>query len=196
MIEQATRLNKMVTSLLDISRLQLGQLSIEPLPMDLGALAERLVQEAQPILSEHAVEYVPPDEPIVINGDELRLEQALQNLIQNAVKYSPDGGAVEVRISRRNGHALVAVTDRGIGIPSEALPQLFTRFYRAPNVDPQHISGLGVGLYVVREIVELHGGSVEVESHVGVGSTFTLVLPLLEEVSVSDDAGREMRNAK
>jgi signal transduction histidine kinase/CheY-like chemotaxis protein len=186
-IEQATRLNKMVSSLLDISRLQLGQLSIEPAPMDLGGLAERLVQEARPILSEHVIEYLPSEEPILINGDELRLEQALQNLIQNAVKYSPEGGSVEVRISRRDGHALVAVSDHGIGIPPEALPQLFTRFYRAPNVDPQHISGLGVGLYVVKEIVELHGGTVEVESHVGAGSTFTLVLPLLEAVGVGGE---------
>ena len=76
--------------------------------------------------------------------------------------------------------AQVAVIDHGIGIPSEALPQLFARFYRAPNVDPQHISGLGVGLYVVKEIVELHGGLVEVVSEVGAGSTFTLVLPLAE----------------
>jgi signal transduction histidine kinase len=156
--------------------------------MDLRGLAERLVREAHPILSEHTIAYSGPDGPVWISGDELRLEQALQNLIQNAVKYSPGGGTVEVHVGRRppgsvrgEGQALVAVTDHGIGIPEEAIPRLFTRFYRAPNVDPQHISGLGVGLYVVREIVELHGGAVEVESRVGAGSTFTLALPLLEE---------------
>jgi signal transduction histidine kinase/DNA-binding response OmpR family regulator len=181
--EQAMRLSKMVASLLDISRLQLGQLSIERAPLDLGALAARLVEEARPLLSEHSIEYIGPSSPVLISGDELRLEQALQNLIQNAVKYSPEGGAIVIRVECQEHDRLasVAVVDPGIGIPAEALPQLFHRFYRAPNVDPQHISGLGVGLYVVKEIVELHGGTVEVRSEVGAGSTFRLNIPLLEE---------------
>jgi signal transduction histidine kinase/CheY-like chemotaxis protein len=177
--DQATRLSKMVTSLLDISRLQLGQLSIEPTVLDLGALAARLVEETRPLLLQHSIEYIGTHTPVLISGDELRLEQALQNLIQNAVKYSPDGGAITVRVACDTTRASVAVTDSGIGIPPEALPQLFQRFYRAPNVDPQHISGLGVGLYVVKEIVELHGGNAAVNSEVGAGSTFTLSIPLL-----------------
>jgi signal transduction histidine kinase/DNA-binding response OmpR family regulator len=177
--EQATRLSKMVASLLDISRLQLGQLSIEPLPLDLGALAARLVEETRPLLMQHSIDYTGTRDPALISGDELRLEQALQNLIQNAVKYSPEGGTITVHVACDTTRAAVAVTDTGIGIPPDALPQLFERFYRAPNVDPQHISGLGVGLYVVKEIVELHGGSVDVRSEVGVGSTFTLSIPLL-----------------
>ena len=179
--DQATRLSKMVTSLLDISRLQLGQLSIEPMPLDLGALAARLVEETRPLLSQHSIEYIGTRALVLISGDELRLEQALQNLIQNAVKYSPDGGAIIVRVACDATRASVAVTDSGIGIPPEALSQLFQRFYRAPNVDPQHISGLGVGLYVVKEIVELHGGTVDVSSEVGAGSTFTLSIPLLAQ---------------
>ncbi|MEO7909569.1 MAG: ATP-binding protein [Roseiflexaceae bacterium] len=177
--DQAARLSKMVTSLLDISRLQLGQLSINPMQLDLGALAARLVEETRPLLSQHSIEYVGTLTPALVSGDELRLEQALQNLIQNAVKYSPEGGAISVRVACDATRASVAVTDAGIGIPPEALSQLFQRFYRAPNVDPQHISGLGVGLYVVKEIVELHGGTADVSSAVGNGSTFTLSLPLL-----------------
>jgi signal transduction histidine kinase/DNA-binding response OmpR family regulator len=204
-LDQAARLNRMVTSLLDISRLQLGQLSIEPVPMDLRRLAERLVDEARPLLAQHDINYTGPNDPVFINGDELRLEQALQNLIQNAVKYSPEGGTIEVRVvhhsagARAAGQdqmAVVEVADHGIGIPPDAVPQLFTRFYRAPNVDPQHISGLGVGLYVVKEIVELHGGAVEVASEIGGGSTFRLILPLLEDVSISHDDQQEMHNAK
>jgi signal transduction histidine kinase/DNA-binding response OmpR family regulator len=179
--DQATRLSKMVASLLDISRLQLGQLSIEPLPLDLGVLAARLVEEARPLLGLHSIEYIGTPVPALISGDELRLEQALQNLIQNAIKYSPDGGSIKVRVSSDATHATVAVTDAGIGIPPEALSQLFERFYRAPNVDPQHISGLGVGLFVVKQIVELHGGTVDVSSEVGLGSTFTLSIPLLAQ---------------
>lgn len=182
--DQAGRLSKMVTSLLDISRLQLGQLSIEPLPLDLGALAARLVQETRPLLVRHSIEYIGTHAPVLISGDELRLEQALQNLIQNAIKYSPAGGMITVRVVCDDARASVEVTDAGIGIPPEALPQLFDRFYRAPNVDPQHISGLGVGLFVVREIVELHGGTAEVSSEVGVGSTFTLSIPLLQDAEM------------
>jgi len=177
--DQAMRLSKMVTSLLDISRLQLGQLSIEPVPLDLGELAERLVRETRPLLFQHTIEYIGAAEPALISGDELRLEQALQNLIQNAVKYSPDGGAITVRVEYDDSKAAVSVTDAGIGIPPEALPRLFHRFYRAPNVDPQHISGLGVGLYVVKEIVALHGGTIDVSSEVGAGSTFLFTIPLM-----------------
>jgi signal transduction histidine kinase len=179
----AMRLNKMIVSLLDISRLQLGQLSIEAGPLDLGSLAARLVEETRPLLSEHTIAYYGSDEPALINGDELRLEQAIQNLIQNAIKYSPKGGAIQVRLERNGTHASISIVDPGIGIPAEALPQLFHRFYRAPNVDSQHISGLGVGLYVVKEIVELHGGMVEVQSDEGTGSTFTLTMPLLVEAA-------------
>src|SRR4029078_6387521 len=171
--------------LLDISRLQLGQLSIEPLPLALGALAARLVQETRPLLLQHSIDYIGTDDQVLINGDELRLEQALQNLLQNAVKYSPDGGAISVRVACDASCSSVAVTDSGIGMPPEGLPQLFQRFYRAPNVDPQHISGLGVGLFVVKEIVELHGGTVGVSSEVGTGSTFTLSIPLLAQPEIT-----------
>jgi signal transduction histidine kinase len=179
--DQAARLSKMVTSLLDISRLQLGQLSIEPVPLDLGELAERLVRETRPLLSQHTIEYIGAGESALISGDELRLEQALQNLIQNAIKYSPDGGAITVCVDQDDRQASVSVTDTGIGIPPDALPRLFHRFYRAPNVDPQHISGLGVGLYVVKEIVGLHGGTINVRSEVGAGSTFVFTIPLIGE---------------
>jgi signal transduction histidine kinase len=116
----------------------------------------------------------------MISGDELRLEQVLQNLIGNAIKYSPNGGQVVVRAEQGDPYACISVEDQGIGIPASALPRLFSRFYRASNVNPQHISGLGVGLYVVKEIVALHGGDVMVDSHEGAGSTFTVRLPLLD----------------
>jgi signal transduction histidine kinase len=104
----------------------------------------------------------------------------IQNLIQNAIKYSPSGGRVTVQVERQAANACIRVSDQGIGIPAAALPQLFRRFYRAPNADSQHISGMGIGLYVVKEIVELHGGTVEVASQESQGSTFTISLPLLK----------------
>jgi signal transduction histidine kinase len=99
--------------------------------------------------------------------------------VQNAVRYSPQGGPITVRLAAQDGEARISVTDRGIGIPAEALPNLGRRFYRAANVEQHQISGLGIGLYVVREIVALHGGQLDVTSTEGAGSTFTIRLPLL-----------------
>jgi signal transduction histidine kinase len=118
-----------------------------------------------------------PAEPLIIMGDALRLEQVIQNLLQNAIKYSPAGGPVVARAFVREQMACLMVEDQGIGIPAAALPQLFARFYRAPNAEERRIGGMGVGLYVVREIMELHGGRVEVASAEGAGSSFTICLP-------------------
>ncbi len=179
--EQSSRLHRMVLALLDISRLESGQLSIERVPLDLTALARRVVEETRSANDGRQIEFHAPAEPLPVAADELRLEQVLQNLIQNALKYSPDGQPVHVRVERRSDRAAVAVTDRGIGIPAAALPRLFGRFYRAPNAEAQQIGGVGVGLYVVKEIVTLHGGDVAVESVEGQGSTFTISLPLLAD---------------
>jgi signal transduction histidine kinase len=117
------------------------------------------------------------DTPLLVQGDELRLEQVVHNLIGNAVKYSPAGGLVRLTLQQRGEQVSLAVTDHGMGISAAALPHLFDRFYRAPNAADHAISGLGIGLYVVHEIVVLHGGTVTVTSEEGVGSTFTVVLP-------------------
>lgn len=181
LVEQANRLNKMITALLDISRLQTGQFSIQREPVDLCALVLRLAEELRPALDQHTISVSANRSPLPVIGDELRLEQVLHNLIQNAIKYSPQGGAIEVCLERRGQQATVAVIDRGIGIPADALPHLFSRFYRANNVQDQQISGIGLGLYVVSEIVALHGGSVTVVSEEGNGSTFTIFLPLADQ---------------
>lgn len=177
-VEQTNRLNQMVLVLLDISRIETGQLAIERQTVDVCALVSRIVAEVQLTLYDREIRIDCSLKAAHIQGDELRLEQALQNLIQNALKYSGKGDPVVVTVSQREGHVAVAVRDQGIGIPQSALPQLFERFYRAGNVAQRHISGLGIGLYVVQQIVELHGGTVTVESVEGKGSTFTVYLPL------------------
>jgi len=176
-VEQARRLGKMIAALLDLSQIEMGQLSIEHEPVDVCALVRRVVAEVRPALDQHRVECVGTDAPLLVEGDELRLEQVLQNLIQNAIKYSPEGGLVVVRVEQRGGQAYVAVADQGIGIPPQALPRLFERLYRASNVDEWQIRGMGIGLHVVREIIALHGGTVEVQSEEGRGSTFAFSLP-------------------
>jgi signal transduction histidine kinase len=176
--EQARRLSRMIAALLDISRLEQGKLSIERAQVDLQALVERVVDEVQPGLTGHIVEHLASDERLIIEGDELRLEQVLQNLIGNAVKYSLQGGVVQVQLARQADRACISVTDHGMGIPAEDIPHLFERYYRASNIDGERITGMGIGLYIVKEIVTLHGGSVEIQSELGTGSTFTVYLPL------------------
>jgi PAS domain S-box-containing protein len=177
-VEQVHRLNKMVVALLDVSRIATGQLSIEAEVVDLCALAQRIVDEVQPALDKHTVQSQIPEETVLIDGDELRLEQVLHNLVANAIKYSPEGGPVVVRVERDGDQARIMVRDRGMGIPKTDQPQLFERFYRASNAHAKHLGGMGVGLFVVKEIVGLHGGTVEVSSTEGEGSTFIVTMPL------------------
>lgn len=179
-VSQSIRLTQMVNAMLDISRLEHGQLTIEQASCDICALARQVVDELQPTITRHSLIYNGLSEPVIVNGDALRLEQVLQNLIDNAVKYSPDGGVIEVRVERGAQWGCIIVADQGVGISAEELPRLFQRFYRVGNADSQHVIGMGVGLYVVQEIARLHGGLIEVASREGQGSTFTVKLPLAE----------------
>jgi signal transduction histidine kinase/DNA-binding response OmpR family regulator len=176
--QQAKRLNKMIELLLDLSRIESGQLEIERQPVDLTLLTGRIVEEVQRTLELHTLEFSAPPEPVVIEGDETRLEQVVQNLVQNAIKYSPEGGAVAVRIERAGGRVTLAVRDEGIGIPAQALPNLFNPFYRAEHASARGIGGLGLGLHVVHHIVRAHEGSISVDSKQGGGSTFVVELPV------------------
>jgi signal transduction histidine kinase len=175
---QTRRLQQMVEALLDVTRLESGHLSLHRELLDLGALVQRIVAEVQPTLSMHTITTTTRGTGLIVDGDPLRLEQVLQNIIQNAVKYSPAGGAIAIETFTQDQSVCVSVADQGMGIPQESVQRLFSRFYRAANVDDRQISGMGIGLYVVKEIVTLHGGSVAVESIEGAGSTFTICLPL------------------
>ncbi len=177
-IEKATqRLLNLIDTLVDLSYLQAGQLCLWYQPINLCQLARRVVADLQPTL-RHQVELTCVDEALIVEGDERRLALVLDNLLQNAIKYSPRGGAITVRIARRESEACMTVCDHGIGIPEADQVHLFERFYRASNVDHSTIGGMGVGLYLVQEIVTRHGGRVEVESVEGQGSIFTVCLSL------------------
>ncbi|MCU0492095.1 MAG: ATP-binding protein [Chloroflexaceae bacterium] len=178
--QQAIRINRMLNALLDVSRLEVGQLTIEQVPVNLTSMVQRMVDEIRPTLSLHKLEAQLPPEPLMIVGDELRLEQVVLNLLQNAIKYSPKGGQIRIQVERDGDHANITVQDEGIGVPHDAQAHLFSRFYRAKNVDSaRQIPGMGIGLYVVREVVTRHGGCVNVESEEGHGSTFTVSLPAM-----------------
>jgi CheY-like chemotaxis protein len=115
--------------------------------------------------------------PILVQGDAERLEQALVNVLQNAIKYTPEGGQITVDLQRDGGEARISVKDPGIGVPKEEQEKLFQRFFRAGYATTRNYSGLGIGLFVSNEIVRRHGGRFEVESEVGSGSRFTICLP-------------------
>jgi signal transduction histidine kinase len=163
-----------------VSRIEAGQLAIASAPTDIAALAHQVAAEVQIGRPERRIAVEVADAPLMVSGDALRLEQVFQNLLQNALKYSEPSTLVTLSLRRLGGEVAVAVRDQGIGIPAESLPHLFERFYRASNAAHSPISGLGIGLAVVREIVALHGGRVAVESAEGQGSTFTVFLPALE----------------
>jgi len=190
--DQVVRLNKMISSLLDVSRLQSGQFALQLAALDLHELAVRAVEELRPTLDSHTVAVVDENGPLPVLADELRLHQVLQNLLQNAAKYSPAGGRIEVRVSREGEWACVTVSDQGIGIPTEAIPHLFTRFFRAANAEERRIGGIGLGLYVVHEIVKMHNGAIDVDSRLGQGSVFRVRLPLVAEELARPGAARRL----
>ncbi len=178
-VSEALRLSAMVDALLDLSRLRGGHLQLERRPLDLRAVAQRIADEVQPGLVRHELHMSLSEQPALVDGDALRLEQVVRNLVQNAIKYSPDGGEVALGVAAEGDQMLLTVRDQGLGIPQEALAHLFERYYRVGNSATSSIGGLGVGLFVVNEIVRMHGGAVTVESIQGQGSTFSVWLPSL-----------------
>lgn len=179
-VQQGQRINHLINSMLDISRLETGQLSLNCMLINLSYVLKQAVDEIQPSFVRHRVAFDLPEQPIMIYADTLRLVQAFQNLLQNAIKYSPDGGKIGIELAVQGEWAMVCISDQGIGISAEALPRLFQCYYRAKDEAAHHMGGLGVGLYLVREMVTLHGGEIRAESVVGQGSSFTVLLPLKE----------------
>ncbi|RZM11568.1 MAG: ATP-binding protein, partial [Pedobacter sp.] len=119
-----------------------------------------------------------PCETINVYADKVKINHVISNLLNNAVKYSPNGVHIEIRCEHKNGFAQVSIKDQGIGIPPEDQPNLFERYYRVQNQNTKHISGFGIGLYLSSEIVKAHQGKIWVESSVGDGSTFYFTLPV------------------
>jgi signal transduction histidine kinase len=186
-IDQATtRLVDLTDDLLDVTRLQGGRLEMRIEPADLVALVRRVTARARVTAPERAIEVTADVEHVVVAMDTARIEQVVTNLLNNAIKYSPSGGAVRVSVSANaeTGVACLTVRDEGIGIPAAQQAHVFSRFVRAENAKREGISGTGLGLYLCRELVERHGGRIWFDSQEGHGSAFFVELPL-----VRDDAG-------
>jgi signal transduction histidine kinase len=174
----ADRLLQLVNDLLFVARLEAGELNLQPSELDLAALARQSVSEAEPRASAGGVELTcETDGTVLVQADKGRMFQVLDNLVSNAIKFTPSGGGVKVSVGPANGVVRLKVTDTGIGIDPDEQAQLFERFFRTATVSEQQIPGTGLGLYIAREIIEAHGGSIEVESRPGEGSSFCVELP-------------------
>ena len=181
----AARLGELTDDLLDMARLQAGQLELHPEPTDLVPLVQRAVTRLQLTTERHSIVLVPSVERLVLSIDPRRIEQVLSNLISNAIKYSPKGGAIEVTIAEESERqeALLSVRDPGIGIPAQQQAQIFQRFVQADNARAYGIEGTGLGLYLCRALVERHGRRIWFESVEGQGSTFFFTLPVVSKAA-------------
>lgn len=176
-VDQADRLNRLVTDLLDASRVASGHLELRPRPTDLVELLRKSVEEIQASSPRHMIRLDIPESPVMGTWDPERLEQVTHNLLGNAVKYSPEGGEILVTLRSSSSEVELTVRDRGRGIPPAALPRLFDRFYR---VDEAALTaqGMGLGLHITRSFVEAHGGTIRAESAgLGHGAAFIVALP-------------------
>jgi hypothetical protein len=176
----AQRLATLASDVLALSRIEHGELEIADERVDLVALLAKVIEAFGDSATIRLSAEVPS---AVVRGDTERLRQAFDNLLRNAAKYSPEGSPIDVELRRVGENFTVEVRDRGMGIPEEDIPRLFTRFSRGSNARRAKIAGTGLGLFIVKMIVERHGGSVGVKSALGEGSTFTVVLPSVEAES-------------
>jgi signal transduction histidine kinase len=178
--EAAQRLIDLVNDLLDISRLERGRLTVEPVPVRLGDLTQSVLDETALILRDkgHVVSVSGGDAVPAVLADVQLLRQVVLNLTSNAIKYTPAGGAIAIAMRPEAGRVTWAITDNGIGIPGASRARLFEKFYRADNAAAVETEGTGLGLYLVRLILEHLGGHIQCESTEGQGSTFTLTLPV------------------
>jgi PAS domain S-box-containing protein len=179
---QVGHLTRLVDDLLDVSRIRRGKIRLEKQPVELAAAVAAAVETSRPLIESHRhqLEVRLPPEPLRLEADPIRLAQVLSNLLNNAAKYTPDGGRIRLAVAAEDGSAVIRVTDTGLGIPAEMLGKVFDLFAQVERSLHRAEGGLGLGLALVRRLVEMHGGGVEAHSDgPGKGSEFVVRLPLL-----------------
>jgi signal transduction histidine kinase len=196
-IERNTRIQvQLIEDLLDVSRIISGKLHLERATTELGVVISSALEAVRPAAAAKGVRVVAAALPAGVSvwADAARLHQVLWNLLSNAVKFTPAEGTVEVRLERADGRAVIRVCDTGRGIDPAFQPYIFERFRQADSSSTRHEGGLGLGLAIVRHLVEMHGGSVRAESEgPGRGATFIVTLPLGEEPAIAPTAGEPAR---
>ena len=175
-IEESDRLMSLLNALMDLAEAESGSMAVRREPVDLRAIAEDAAELYTPMAEEKGVRVeLTPGPPVMVPGDQNRLAQAIANLIDNAVKYTPSGGRVDLDVRAAPANAILTVTDTGPGIPAHDLPRIWERLYRGDHSRSER--GLGLGLSLVKAIVEAHGGTVSAASHPGSGARFEMSLP-------------------
>lgn len=178
-LEETQRLSKIVESLLSISRLEAGEARVQPVRLDFAELVRTTADQMKLLAEEKRISLTSNgSEPVDVDADPSRLKQVVVNLLDNAIKYTPEGGEVSVSVMQQHGHAVLEITDTGLGISPSDLPHVFERFYRADKARSRQMGGTGLGLSIVRSICLAHGGQVIVNSTEGHGSLFRVELPL------------------
>ncbi len=192
MERQTTQLTHLVDDLMDMSRITQGRLQLRRKPRDLVAIVQAALADLRGMIDAagHHLALQLPAHPVWVDGDEVRLTQVISNLITNAVKYTPDGGRISIGVAEQAGTVAVSIRDSGIGIAQEALASVFTMFSQLKPALERSQGGLGIGLALVRGLVELHGGQVRADSDgAGHGSVFTVALPVLATVPAAAPCG-------
>lgn len=184
--KDAQRLNRLVTDVVDLDRMESGRMSLQPVDVDLNAIIAEAVAHIGPDAPAHPVRLELEVGLSTVSGDRDKLTQVVSNLLSNAIKFAPGGGEVVIRSRSGARLAHVTVQDHGPGIPAEALEEVFERYSRLGSTQP--IQGIGLGLPIVRQIAELHGGTSWAESELGVGSTFHFTVPFAVPFAVPQDA--------
>ena len=174
---QAEHLERLVNDLLDLSRVQWGNLNLHYTSFYLADVLAESVRSAQVSAEQHSIYLDIQTQETRIEADQPRISQIIGNILDNAVKYSPQGGQITIRLEKQNNDYLVSIIDQGIGISPEYLDHIFERFYRVHKPSSRYYSGIGLGLYVTKEIVEKHGGRIWVTNNQGLGCTFFFTLP-------------------
>jgi PAS domain S-box-containing protein len=178
--KQVVKLTRLISELLDLSKIESGKLELNKTEFDLGDLVEETVRDVRLTTSKHAI-VLSNEYNGKIYGDKDRIAQVLMNLLTNAIKYSPDASQVDVSVEQEKNNAVIQVKDSGIGIDKKFHQKVFERFYRVEGKSEQTYPGFGIGLFIASEIVNRHQGRLSVESEKGKGSTFTITLPLTKK---------------
>ncbi|MBI4509002.1 MAG: HAMP domain-containing histidine kinase [Deltaproteobacteria bacterium] len=179
-VRQAQRVSSLTSQLLDVSRLRTGALPLEHKLVELQDLLRDVVERFRRHVGEDGIRIrmeIPPM-PVPCRCDRTRIEQVVVNLLTNAIKYSPGGGPIDLRLVHAGRSAIVSVADRGVGIPADQQGMVFEPFFRTRNAIEAQVEGAGLGLHISKQIVEQHGGRMWFDSLLGAGSTFYFSLPL------------------
>lgn len=182
-MRQIKRLTRLIDDLLDVSVIESGQLGFDWTTIDLVALLNDIAQRMQVYSPLHTITVTDSSKgPCQVVADESRLEKLFSNILVNAIKYSPQGSAITVEVDKHDDFYRVAIRDEGVGIPESDKPHIFDLYYRGKDIDRKKFSGLGLGLFLSKQIVDLHHGKIYFDSEVGKGSTFYVELPKVQEM--------------